>query len=274
MRTRTPDGRTAVRNVSSARAPPARPITAAATRTAASVPARARHSSATVRIRCAETSRPTLLGFPAGPAATPSTSPATVDTATRVAVPPMSAPRSSVGAADSVTLLLVPGWSDVSQITVMLQFCAISGSDTAQPQNMCLGVSQLRAMLAPSSPGSENSPVRAHSHGSTTSHVRLGAPVTKGTHLDDDRQKAPPAATVPEVRAGGRGDHAAGRIARFLRGERWRRRTRHPGTAAASADNPFGVAANSAVDAVIFNGGYGIDYVEFAAKRCRPSTRA
>src|SRR4051794_33347378 len=37
-------------------------------------------------------------------------------------------------------------------------------------------------------------------------------------------------------------------------------------TEAASADNPFGVPENSAVDAVIFNGGYGIDYVEFAAK--------
>ncbi|VXB08646.1 Bacterial extracellular solute-binding protein [Microbacterium sp. 8M] len=33
-----------------------------------------------------------------------------------------------------------------------------------------------------------------------------------------------------------------------------------------SADNPFGVAANSKVDAVIFNGGYGVDYVENAAK--------
>jgi N-acetylglucosamine transport system substrate-binding protein len=33
-----------------------------------------------------------------------------------------------------------------------------------------------------------------------------------------------------------------------------------------SADNPFGVADSSTVDAVIFNGGYGIDYVEFAAK--------
>jgi N-acetylglucosamine transport system substrate-binding protein len=38
-------------------------------------------------------------------------------------------------------------------------------------------------------------------------------------------------------------------------------------TEAVSADNPFGVPANSAVDAVIFNGGYGIDYVEFAAKQ-------
>jgi N-acetylglucosamine transport system substrate-binding protein len=39
------------------------------------------------------------------------------------------------------------------------------------------------------------------------------------------------------------------------------------GTAAAGADavNPLGVAENSTVDAVIFNGGYGIDYVEFAA---------
>ncbi len=34
-----------------------------------------------------------------------------------------------------------------------------------------------------------------------------------------------------------------------------------------SADNPFGVAANSTVDAVIFNGGYGIDYVQFAADK-------
>ena len=42
-------------------------------------------------------------------------------------------------------------------------------------------------------------------------------------------QKAPPAATVPEVRAGGRSDHPAGRIARLLRGEWWRRCARHPG---------------------------------------------
>jgi N-acetylglucosamine transport system substrate-binding protein len=34
---------------------------------------------------------------------------------------------------------------------------------------------------------------------------------------------------------------------------------------AQDAANPFGVADGSAVDAVIFNGGYGIDYVEFAA---------
>ena len=37
-------------------------------------------------------------------------------------------------------------------------------------------------------------------------------------------------------------------------------------TGAVSADNPFGVAANSKVDAVIFDGGYGVDYVENAAK--------
>ncbi|MEO7753963.1 MAG: N-acetylglucosamine/diacetylchitobiose ABC transporter substrate-binding protein [Terracoccus sp.] len=37
-------------------------------------------------------------------------------------------------------------------------------------------------------------------------------------------------------------------------------------TGATSSDNPFGMAANATVDAVIFNGGYGIDYVEFAAK--------
>ncbi|MFE6995194.1 N-acetylglucosamine/diacetylchitobiose ABC transporter substrate-binding protein [Microbacterium sp. NPDC057659] len=37
-------------------------------------------------------------------------------------------------------------------------------------------------------------------------------------------------------------------------------------TGKVTADNPFGVAANSKVDAVIFNGGYGIDYVENSAK--------
>ena len=34
-----------------------------------------------------------------------------------------------------------------------------------------------------------------------------------------------------------------------------------------SDTNPFGVQANSTVDAVIFNGGYGIDYAEFAGKQ-------
>ncbi|MFC4140206.1 MULTISPECIES: N-acetylglucosamine/diacetylchitobiose ABC transporter substrate-binding protein [unclassified Microbacterium] len=33
-----------------------------------------------------------------------------------------------------------------------------------------------------------------------------------------------------------------------------------------TADNPFGVAANSKVDAVIFDGGYGVDYVENSGK--------
>lgn len=39
------------------------------------------------------------------------------------------------------------------------------------------------------------------------------------------------------------------------------------GAAAAAGDavNPLGVAANSTVDAVIFDGGYGTDYVQFAA---------
>ena len=37
-------------------------------------------------------------------------------------------------------------------------------------------------------------------------------------------------------------------------------------TGAVSKDNPFGMADKATVDAVIFNGGYGIDYVEFAAK--------
>lgn len=34
-----------------------------------------------------------------------------------------------------------------------------------------------------------------------------------------------------------------------------------------SADNPFGLAADADVEAVIFNGGYGVDYVEFAAAK-------
>lgn len=34
-----------------------------------------------------------------------------------------------------------------------------------------------------------------------------------------------------------------------------------------TADNPFGLVADSDVEAVIFNGGYGFDYVEFAADR-------
>ena len=34
---------------------------------------------------------------------------------------------------------------------------------------------------------------------------------------------------------------------------------------AQDAANPFAVAEGSTVDAVIFNGGYGIDYVDFAA---------
>ncbi|MET0932524.1 MAG: N-acetylglucosamine/diacetylchitobiose ABC transporter substrate-binding protein [Mycetocola sp.] len=33
-----------------------------------------------------------------------------------------------------------------------------------------------------------------------------------------------------------------------------------------SAKNPFGLAADSTVDSVIFDGGYGVDYVEYAAK--------
>ena len=35
---------------------------------------------------------------------------------------------------------------------------------------------------------------------------------------------------------------------------------------AQDAANPFGVAEGSVVDSVIFNGGYGIDYVEMAAE--------
>jgi N-acetylglucosamine transport system substrate-binding protein len=35
---------------------------------------------------------------------------------------------------------------------------------------------------------------------------------------------------------------------------------------AVSAKNPFGLAADSTIDSVIFDGGYGVDYVEYAAK--------
>ncbi len=38
-------------------------------------------------------------------------------------------------------------------------------------------------------------------------------------------------------------------------------------TSSADPNNPFGVAANTTVDAVIFNGGYGIEYTEFAAQQ-------
>ena len=34
-----------------------------------------------------------------------------------------------------------------------------------------------------------------------------------------------------------------------------------------SDTNPFGVQSGSTVDAVIFKGGYGIDYAEFAGKQ-------
>lgn len=37
-------------------------------------------------------------------------------------------------------------------------------------------------------------------------------------------------------------------------------------TGTVSADNPFGIADKSTIDAVIFDGGYGVDYVEYAAK--------
>ncbi|MDX6277792.1 MAG: N-acetylglucosamine transport system substrate-binding protein [Nocardioidaceae bacterium] len=38
-------------------------------------------------------------------------------------------------------------------------------------------------------------------------------------------------------------------------------------TGKVSSTNPFGMAKNSKVDAVIFNGGYGVDYVDFAGKQ-------
>jgi N-acetylglucosamine transport system substrate-binding protein len=46
---------------------------------------------------------------------------------------------------------------------------------------------------------------------------------------------------------------------------------------AVSDTNPFGVADNSAIDAVIFNGGYGIDYVKYAAnvlQKLHPTVKA
>lgn len=39
------------------------------------------------------------------------------------------------------------------------------------------------------------------------------------------------------------------------------------GAPAVDKDNPFGMAASSSVDAVIFNGGYGVKYTEFAAQQ-------
>ncbi|MGN6326244.1 N-acetylglucosamine/diacetylchitobiose ABC transporter substrate-binding protein [Pseudolysinimonas sp.] len=39
-----------------------------------------------------------------------------------------------------------------------------------------------------------------------------------------------------------------------------------------SAKNPFGVAANSTTEAVIFNGGYGYDYVQYAAQQMQKQT--
>ena len=48
-------------------------------------------------------------------------------------------------------------------------------------------------------------------------------------------------------------------------------------TGAVSKDNPFGMAEKSTIDAVIFNGGYGIDYVTFAAailEKNHPGTTA
>jgi N-acetylglucosamine transport system substrate-binding protein len=41
------------------------------------------------------------------------------------------------------------------------------------------------------------------------------------------------------------------------------------GSAAKSATNPFGLAKSSSVEAVIFNGGYGYDYVKFAADQVK-----
>src|ERR1043165_3277059 len=41
------------------------------------------------------------------------------------------------------------------------------------------------------------------------------------------------------------------------------------GSASKSATNPFGLGATSSVEAVIFNGGYGYDYVTFAANQVK-----
>ena len=63
-----------------------------------------------------------------------------------------------------------------------------------------------------------------------------------------------PAASWPRAPPSGTGDDPGGQ--RLVR----------PGRPV-SDTNPFGMAANSTVDAVIFNGGYGIAYTEFAAKQ-------
>ena len=81
------------------------------------------------------------------------------------------------------------------------------------------------------------------------------------------------------ARCGARGGHGASRRQPgILRGP-GRRQQHAVRTGAVSADNPFGVAANSKVDAVIFDGGYGVDYVENAARswtrsRAAPRSRS
>jgi N-acetylglucosamine transport system substrate-binding protein len=65
---------------------------------------------------------------------------------------------------------------------------------------------------------------------------------------------APVAGGLASCAAGGGGDAGSGSSS---------------SSAPVSATNPLGVPENSTVDAVIFNGGYGIDYVKFAADKLK-----
>ena len=59
-----------------------------------------------------------------------------------------------------------------------------------------------------------------------------------------------------------------GRCGRWRRApRRFRRHLRAPQAAGQVSEEPVRIAANSTVDAVIFKGGYGIDYAEFAGKQ-------
>ena len=98
--------------------------------------------------------------------------------------------------------------------------------------------------------------------GSAGRPKRLAGPPDVGcSNLNDDKGRTgndnqedfrPP--HVPQGNRGCRSGSAAQRPAELDR------------AFAQDAANPFGVAEGSTVDAVIFNGGYGIDYVEFAAR--------
>lgn len=66
------------------------------------------------------------------------------------------------------------------------------------------------------------------------------------------------AASTPAVASGGSGSSASGSASGSMTGS--------SSGGAMDKTNPFGVAKGSKVDAVIFNGGYGVDYAQFAGK--------